>query len=891
MDDAYSELDKLIHNCEYENQQYLKLIDHEKQLIDTYRKDTELNVKECERLQSAIDQFEQDVQTCNRQFHINKDNIESLKTTNHVLTEHVAAMNTKLKMTKEKREQQRLGHEKQLKHYQDIWQRYQTVYERFPLVPELQRITTMKDDLAKKIEEDQEKIVTTKQEISRLEGSQDICQMNGSQYIVKIAENRIENQKLLTQMVEMKAEIQTRMERQTNIEVENNTEKLTAIQLNDWIVHEQMDSSQMEPDAMSMEMVSPMISEKDDGDQMVTEDSVVSREPERCDAEMPSPELVGHVAAAEPPQTGHTEGQTNDNEQTMQVEEVQPEQQPNKTVVIFNKSTESVEIQLAREDMPHTADRQNMTYSTTCPSIDAPSMVPSCFPINVSSQRNVHCESGLLASEPHHTMAAKHFFVPKMPQSPCTKATVHQSWSPLLSPNHQASTSITSASRPRLQVPQVNFGSRCAIKTPQVVLNPRKTVMNTSNGTDETAPLVSKESTIESTFVVPENIRTKIMKGKMPAKSSSPLLVTKSPGMHSSMPRPQTFIPRLTVPPRLSVPAVGQNKKPLTVPAPHSVSSRVSLVQHNRPKTPLVPVSCQTGKNSDERPSPVKTASTLQPSAGECHEQSDSYYMPLKDKDSVDLMAKDSDTRKSPEHLQTEMNKKNSPFNIEKHKQRIAELKKSPGHPSLHTERRMFVGQNPSSEDKRKLMQTTFSQDSCLYPFIGAGDQNTNTADTDLGNENNTNITATGDADNILRKEQESAFENFFASFNSEEGKTPASFFQFSSPGKNDRSPTDGGGSVMQMFNQSTDKNDDKGNTGFNFNFNFEDAACNEEPEKDSAFRFNFGSDNNSKDGSDFFSMFGSDKETNDTGFNFNLENNDESSKKAASPVFRFNFG
>ncbi|WAR14485.1 hypothetical protein MAR_004590 [Mya arenaria] len=812
MDDAYSELDKLIHNCEYENQQYLKLIDHEKQLIDTYRKDTELNVKECERLQSAIDQFEQDVQTCNRQFHINKDNIESLKTTNHVLTEHVAAMNTKLKMTKEKREQQRLGHEKQLKHYQDIWQRYQTVYERFPLVPELQRITTMKDDLAKKIEEDQEKIVTTKQEISRLEGSQDICQMNGSQYIVKIAENRIENQKLLTQMVEMKAEIQTRMERQTNIEVENNTEKLTAIQLNDWIVHEQMDSSQMEPDAMSMEMVSPMISEKDDGDQMVTEDSVVSREPERCDAEMPSPELVGHVAAAEPPQTGHTEGQTNDNEQTMQVEEVQPEQQPNKTVVIFNKSTESVEIQLAREDMPHTADRQNMTYSTTCPSIDAPSMVPSCFPINVSSQRNVHCESGLLASEPHHTMAAKHFFVPKMPQSPCTKATVHQSWSPLLSPNHQASTSITSASRPRLQVPQVNFGSRCAIKTPQVVLNPRKTVMNTSN--------------------VPENIRTKIMKGKMPAKSSSPLLVTK------------------------------RNQKVLMG---------------------------------------LKT--------GDCVVNV-SDYMPLKDKDSVDLMAKDSDTRKSPEHLQTEMNKKNSPFNIEKHKQRIAELKKSPGHPSLHTERRMFVGQavtkfcnymevetvefilqNPSSEDKRKLMQTTFSQDSCLYPFIGAGDQNTNTADTDLGNENNTNITATGDADNILRKEQESAFENFFASFNSEEGKTPASFFQFSSPGKNDRSPTDGGGSVMQMFNQSTDKNDDKGNTGFNFNFNFEDAACNEEPEKDSAFRFNFGSDNNSKDGSDFFSMFGSDKETNDTGFNFNLENNDESSKKAASPVFRFNFG
>ena len=33
-----------------------------------------------------------------------------------------------------------------------------------------------------------------------------------------------------------------------------------------------------------------------------------------------------------------------------------------------------------------------------------------------------------------------------------------------------------------------------------------------------------------------------------------------------------------------------------------------------------------------------------------------------------------------------------SPFDIEKHKRKLAELKKSPGHPSLKADRRMFVG-------------------------------------------------------------------------------------------------------------------------------------------------------------------------------------------------------
>ncbi|XP_060592644.1 uncharacterized protein LOC132747312 [Ruditapes philippinarum] len=207
-----------------------------------------------------------------------------------------------------------------------------------------------------------------------------------------------------------------------------------------------------------------------------------------------------------------------------------------------------------------------------------------------------------------------------------------------------------------------------------------------------------------------------------------------------------------------------------------------------------------------------------------------------------------------------------SPFDLEKHQKKLADMKKSPAHPNFYPAKRAFAEMEGNCQDvgSENMQFPLFGQanSTLTTPYDGSGDH-TNAAST-KGQNNDQNTKPVSDT------EVQSAF-NFFGAFGSSndtsECKSPGYAFNFGSGdcSKITESPS------FSLFGACNNDNDSP--SGFNFGFGDNSGVKG-------------GSQPCSSEGGNFLSMFGdggNEDQGSTTGFSFNF-----GSDRPKSPPFSF---
>ncbi|XP_071109505.1 uncharacterized protein [Haliotis cracherodii] len=206
-DGAVMDLDRLIQSCEFENKQYVKLIEKENQQIEAYEREIEAKQRESIKLEEAISQLDEDTKRAHKQFTLNRDNCESLRKTMVVLMEHEVALNRKLNCLIANGEDERLQHEGIVKHYEDIYADYMVKYKTFPLVRDL---AEYQEQIAAKeqiVQGTQDKINTLKNQLDEAQGGSEVNFKNLNKFIIKLAEMKLDTEHAVLEKTQFEAEL------------------------------------------------------------------------------------------------------------------------------------------------------------------------------------------------------------------------------------------------------------------------------------------------------------------------------------------------------------------------------------------------------------------------------------------------------------------------------------------------------------------------------------------------------------------------------------------------------------------------------------------------------------------------------------------------------------
>ncbi|XP_062590422.1 uncharacterized protein LOC134252019 [Saccostrea cucullata] len=150
-----SELDKLIQSFEFENQQYVKLIEAENQQINALEKDLLDKKDTITRLQEQISNFDEETKRAHKQFTINRENVENLKKTAVVLKEHEEALQKKNVALFELGQSESKERFQILEHYKNIWSDYEAKYKSFPLAKTLDSLQAENAQLEAQLKQEQ----------------------------------------------------------------------------------------------------------------------------------------------------------------------------------------------------------------------------------------------------------------------------------------------------------------------------------------------------------------------------------------------------------------------------------------------------------------------------------------------------------------------------------------------------------------------------------------------------------------------------------------------------------------------------------------------------------------------------------------------------------------
>ncbi|GAB1606094.1 hypothetical protein Ahia01_000891800 [Argonauta hians] len=123
------ELDQLIQNYEFDNEQYLKCIQRENKLIKNFTRDIDLTNLSVRKLQESVSQVDEDTKRVHKQYTLNRDNISSLKKTSKFLADHDATLRKKLEAKTEKNNDEMNERYKLLAHYQSVWEDFEHKYK------------------------------------------------------------------------------------------------------------------------------------------------------------------------------------------------------------------------------------------------------------------------------------------------------------------------------------------------------------------------------------------------------------------------------------------------------------------------------------------------------------------------------------------------------------------------------------------------------------------------------------------------------------------------------------------------------------------------------------------------------------------------------------------
>ncbi|XP_014773044.1 uncharacterized protein LOC106871211 isoform X2 [Octopus bimaculoides] len=123
------ELDQLIQNYEFDNEQFLKCIERENQLIKNFTRDIELTNLSVKRLQESVSQIDEDTKRVHKQYTLNRDNCASLKKTSKLLADHEDSLHKKLEVNEDKYSDEMKERYKLLEHYQSVWENFEKKYK------------------------------------------------------------------------------------------------------------------------------------------------------------------------------------------------------------------------------------------------------------------------------------------------------------------------------------------------------------------------------------------------------------------------------------------------------------------------------------------------------------------------------------------------------------------------------------------------------------------------------------------------------------------------------------------------------------------------------------------------------------------------------------------
>ncbi|KAK3748038.1 hypothetical protein RRG08_029894 [Elysia crispata] len=148
-----TELDKLIHNFEYENQHCVKMIERKNQVINSLTSQIEHQVEEKRRLEEEISKFDEDTRRLHRNYTNNRDNISCLKNTMSVMSDHMGALSKQLSALQIKTCEESKTYNEHLSNYTKTRDEYIAKYRAFPLALNLEKAQKAVEILQERVKE------------------------------------------------------------------------------------------------------------------------------------------------------------------------------------------------------------------------------------------------------------------------------------------------------------------------------------------------------------------------------------------------------------------------------------------------------------------------------------------------------------------------------------------------------------------------------------------------------------------------------------------------------------------------------------------------------------------------------------------------------------------
>ncbi|XP_072174782.1 uncharacterized protein [Diadema setosum] len=133
------DLDRAIHNLEFEKKQQLRELEKEQQQISVLEASLKEKQDGIRRMEEELTKMDEETKNCHRQFRQNKESKESLKKHATVLNAHLENLEVKIIDRDKKFESENAQHDQTLEHYQSIWRSYEEVYMEQELAQELKK--------------------------------------------------------------------------------------------------------------------------------------------------------------------------------------------------------------------------------------------------------------------------------------------------------------------------------------------------------------------------------------------------------------------------------------------------------------------------------------------------------------------------------------------------------------------------------------------------------------------------------------------------------------------------------------------------------------------------------------------------------------------------------
>ncbi|KAH9515705.1 hypothetical protein Btru_011768 [Bulinus truncatus] len=202
-----SALDSLIHSLEFENKNFIKMIDKENQLIEALKAQTQKFNEESNQWAQRLPQLEEDICNYERQYASIQDNIESQKKTRNLLFDHEFALTKQLETMKLSTEEKCKFYQDQISKYEQMKDEYMKKYATLSLAVKLKTAESKLAETDQKLKNILDIKAELKQQIKEKEEYLDARVLN--RIVIKIAKTKLETIRLNKEITMIQAENST----------------------------------------------------------------------------------------------------------------------------------------------------------------------------------------------------------------------------------------------------------------------------------------------------------------------------------------------------------------------------------------------------------------------------------------------------------------------------------------------------------------------------------------------------------------------------------------------------------------------------------------------------------------------------------------------------------